>query len=83
MSAIYGAVKDLGPAADGPAILKWLSSWKSTTSPRGDVSIDPQTRDIVLPIKMNKVEMVNGKPSNVTFEQEPPTKDPWKSFNPE
>jgi branched-chain amino acid transport system substrate-binding protein len=83
MSAIYDAVKELGPSADGPALLKWLSNWKGTNSPRGEVSIDPQTRDIVQPIKMNKVEMVNGKPANVTFEEEPPAKDPWKTFNPE
>ena len=83
MSAIYGAVKELGPDADGPALLKWLSNWKATSSPRGNVSIDPQTRDIVQPIKMNKVEMVNGKPANVTFEDGAPAKDPWKTFNPE
>jgi branched-chain amino acid transport system substrate-binding protein len=83
MSAIYSAAKEVGPSADGAAILKALSNWKGTSSPRGDASVDPQTRDIVLPIKMNKVEIVNGKPSNVTFEEEPPTKDPWKTFNPE
>ena len=83
MSAIYSAAKELGPKADGPAILKSLSNWKGTSSPRGEASVDPQTRDIVLPILMNKVEIVNGKPGNVTFEQEPPTKDPWKTFNPE
>jgi branched-chain amino acid transport system substrate-binding protein len=83
MSAIYAAAKQLGPGADGAAILKSLSNWNGTSSPRGDASIDPQTRDIVLPIRMNKVEIVNGKPTNVTFEEEPPTKDPWKTFNPE
>jgi branched-chain amino acid transport system substrate-binding protein len=83
MSAIYAAVAALGPEADGPALLKWLSNWKATSSPRGEVSIDPQTRDIVQPIKMNKVEMVNGKPANVTFEEQAPAKDPWKAFNPE
>jgi branched-chain amino acid transport system substrate-binding protein len=83
MSAIYAAVKELGPGADGPALLKWLSNWKGTSSPRGEVSIDPQTRDVVQPIKMNKVELVNGKPGNVTFEEEAPQKDPWKTFNPE
>jgi branched-chain amino acid transport system substrate-binding protein len=83
MSAIYAAVKELGPKADGQALLQYLSNWKATNSPRGDVSIDPKTRDIVQPIKMNKVEMVNGKPANVTFEEEPPAGDPWKTFNPE
>jgi len=83
MSAIYAAAKELGPQADDAALLKWLSHWKGTNSPRGDVSIDPATRDIVLPIKMNKVEMVDGKPGNVTFQELAPTKDPWKTFNPE
>jgi branched-chain amino acid transport system substrate-binding protein len=83
MSAIYATVKELGPGADGPALLKSLSNWKGTSSPRGIVSIDPQSRDIVQPIEMNKVELVNGKPGNVTFEEEPPQKDPWKMFNPE
>jgi branched-chain amino acid transport system substrate-binding protein len=83
MSAIYATVKELGPGADGPALLRSLSNWTGTSSPRGTVSIDPQSRDIVQPIKMNKVELVNGKPANVTFEEEPPQKDPWKMFNPE
>jgi hypothetical protein len=26
---------------------------------------------------------VDGKPANVTFEEMPPTGDPWKMFNPE
>jgi branched-chain amino acid transport system substrate-binding protein len=83
MSAIYGAAKTLGDNADSDAILKYLSNWKGTDSPRGDVSIDPATRDIVLPIEINKVEIVDGKPTNVTMETLPPLKDPWKTFNPE
>jgi branched-chain amino acid transport system substrate-binding protein len=83
MSAIYAAARELGPGADGAAILKSLSNWKGTSSPRGDVSVDPQTRDIVLPIMMNKVTIVSGKPTNLTFEAEAPIKDPWKTFNPE
>jgi branched-chain amino acid transport system substrate-binding protein len=83
MSAIYAAAKELGAKADGPAILKSLSNWKGTSSPRGEASVDPRTRDIVLSIKMNRVEIVDGKPANVTFEELPPLEDPWKTFNPE
>lgn len=84
MSAIYGAAKALGDDAGSDEILKYLSNWKGAdTSPRGDVSIDPATRDIVLPIEINKVEIVDGKPTNVTMETLPPLKDPWKTFNPE
>jgi branched-chain amino acid transport system substrate-binding protein len=83
LSAIYAVASALGTKASGPEILKSLSNWRATSSPRGEVSVDPRTRDIVLPIKMNKVELVDGKPANVTFEEMPPTGDPWKMFNPE
>lgn len=83
MAAIYAAVKEYGPNASGPDLLKSLSNWKTSNSPRGEISIDPQTRDIVQAIKMNRVEIVNGKPGNVTFEESAPSKDPWKIFNPE
>ncbi len=48
------------------------------TSPRGPVSIDPQTRDIVQTIYIRKVEKVNGKLQNVEFENVPNVKDPGK-----
>jgi branched-chain amino acid transport system substrate-binding protein len=83
MSAIYAAVKELGPKSDGAAIVKYLSNWKGTSSPRGNVSIDPETRDVIQPVQMNKVELVGGRPANVTFEETAPAKDPWKKFNPE
>ena len=83
MAAIYAAAREVGASGDGAAILKSLSNWKTTDSPRGSVSIDPQTRDIVQPIKITKVELRGGKPTNVPFEALPPLKDPWKTFNPE
>ncbi len=48
------------------------------TSPRGPVSIDPQTRDIVQTIYIRKVEKVNGKLQNMEFESIPNVKDPGK-----
>ena len=48
------------------------------TSPRGPVSIDPQTRDIVQTIYIRKVEKVNGKLQNMEFESVPNFKDPGK-----
>jgi branched-chain amino acid transport system substrate-binding protein len=83
MSAIYDAVRKLGPGADKEAVLQFLTNWKTTSSPRGDIHIDPKTRDIVQPIELNKVEIVKGKPANVTFDRLPPAGDPWKAFNPE
>lgn len=51
--------------------MKWIS-------PRGPVSIDPATRDIVQTIYIRKVERVGGKLQNVEFDQVPDFKDPGK-----
>ena len=48
------------------------------TSPRGPISIDPQTRDIVQTIYIRKVEKVAGKLQNVEFDQVANFKDPGK-----
>ena len=48
------------------------------TSPRGAISIDPATRDIVQTIYIRKVEKVGGKLQNVEFDQVPDFKDPGK-----
>ncbi|MBV8664826.1 MAG: ABC transporter substrate-binding protein, partial [Hyphomicrobiales bacterium] len=57
------------------AAMKGLS-W---TSPRGQVTIDPQTRDIVQPIYVRKVEKVDGQLYNVEFSATPAVKDPYKA----
>jgi branched-chain amino acid transport system substrate-binding protein len=51
--------------------LKWVS-------PRGPISIDPATRDIVQNIYIRKVEKVNGKLQNVEFDHVADFKDPGK-----
>ncbi len=51
----------------------------SWTSPRGPVSIDPETRDIVQNIYVRKVERVNGELYNVEFATIPNVKDPVKA----
>lgn len=48
-------------------------------SPRGPVSIDPETRDIVQNIYIRKVEKVNGVWQNVEFDKVPNFKDPGKA----
>ena len=51
--------------------MKWVS-------PRGPISIDPATRDIVQTVYIRKVEKVDGKLQNVEFDQIPDFKDPGK-----
>ena len=50
----------------------------SWNSPRGPVSIDPATRDIVQTIYIRKVTRVGSKLQNVEFDQVPAFKDPGK-----
>jgi len=50
----------------------------SWTSPRGKVTIDPATRDIVQTVYIRKVELVGGKLQNVEFESTPDVRDPAK-----
>jgi branched-chain amino acid transport system substrate-binding protein len=48
------------------------------TSPRGPVSIDPATRDIVQTVYIRKVEKVDGKLQNIEFDKIVDFKDPGK-----
>ncbi|HYR24392.1 MAG TPA: ABC transporter substrate-binding protein [Aquabacterium sp.] len=50
----------------------------SWTSPRGVVSIDPATRDIVQTVYIRRVESVNGRLQNVEFDKVTNVKDPGK-----
>ena len=45
-------------------------------SPRGPMSIDPATRDVVQTIYIRKVEMVDGKLWNIEFDKVENVKDP-------
>ena len=45
-------------------------------SPRGPITIDAQTRDIVQTVYVRKVEKVNGKLANVEFDTFPNVRDP-------
>jgi branched-chain amino acid transport system substrate-binding protein len=48
-------------------------------SPRGPISIDPQTRDIIQNIEIRRVEKRDGELYNVEFETFKDVKDPIKA----
>lgn len=51
-------------------------------SPRGPVSIDPKTREIIQNVYMRKVEKVaDGKYANKAFKTYPAVKDPWHELS--
>jgi hypothetical protein len=82
MSAIFDLIKVTKGKFTGDEAIKFLSNWKTADSPRGPISIDPATRDIILNVYMRRTEMKDGKLANIEFETIPNVKDPWKEFNP-
>jgi branched-chain amino acid transport system substrate-binding protein len=77
MHLIFEALKKTGGSADGDKFIEAAKNLK-WTSPRGPISIDPATRDIVQTIYIRKVEKVGGKLQNVEFDQIADVKDPGK-----
>jgi len=75
MHLIYAALKKTNGNADGEALIK-AAEGMSWESPRGPVSIDPATRDIVQTVYIRKVEKVNGHLVNVDIDSIPNVKDP-------
>jgi branched-chain amino acid transport system substrate-binding protein len=77
MHLIYEALKKTGGKTDAEALanaakgLKW-------ESPRGPVSIDPETRDVINTVYIRRVEKVGGNLVNVEFEKFENVKDPVK-----
>jgi branched-chain amino acid transport system substrate-binding protein len=74
---IYAALQKTGGISDGTKLLSAMKgmAWES---PRGPISIDPETRDIVQNVYIRKVEKLGGEPYNVEFETVGSVKDPGK-----
>jgi branched-chain amino acid transport system substrate-binding protein len=77
MALIYDVVKKLDGKIDGDKAMAFIKTWKHE-SPRGPISIDPVTRDIVQNIYITKTERVNGRLANVPMETYEAVKDPGK-----
>src|SRR5271170_6457599 len=77
MHLIYEALKKTGGNADGDVLIAAMKgmAWES---PRGPISIDADTRDIVQNIYIRKVEKINGQLWNTEFETFANVKDPMK-----
>jgi branched-chain amino acid transport system substrate-binding protein len=75
---IYEALKKTGGKADGDSLVAAMKgmAWES---PRGPISIDPETRDIVQNIYIRRVEKANGELYNIEFLTFDAVKDPGKT----
>jgi len=78
MNLIYEALKKTGGKTDGDSLINAIKGI-AFESPRGPISIDPQTRDIIQNIYIRRVEKKNGELYNVEFATFPAVKDPVKA----
>jgi len=75
MHLIYEAVKKTGGDSDGEKVVAAMKGM-AWTSPRGPMSIDPGTRDVIQTVYMRKVEMRDGHYWNIEFDKIDNVKDP-------
>jgi branched-chain amino acid transport system substrate-binding protein len=75
MHLIYEALKKTGGDASGEALIE-AAKGMEWESPRGMMSIDPETRDVVQTVYIREVQMLDGKPANIIIDQVDNAKDP-------
>ncbi len=75
---IYEALKKTGGKGGGDALLAGMKG-QIFESPRGQIYIDANTRDIIQSVYIRKVERVNGELYNTEFEEHKDVKDPPRS----
>jgi branched-chain amino acid transport system substrate-binding protein len=76
MALVHKAMEKAG-STDGPKLVEAMKG-QAWESPRGPISIDPQTRDIVQNVYLRRVERVGDRLGNVEFSTYPNVKDPSK-----
>src|SRR3989440_1763087 len=78
---IFEAIKEQKGKLDPDKTMEIFKQWKFEQSPRGPISIDPETRDIVQNEYLREVRKVNGQLANVETETVAKAlKDPWKEL---
>jgi branched-chain amino acid transport system substrate-binding protein len=77
MHLIYETLKKTGGKVVCEAFVAAMKGAK-WESPRGMMSIDPDTRDIIQDIYIRKVEKINGELWNTEFAKFADVKDPMK-----
>ena len=78
MHAIYEALKRADGKTDGESLIT-AAKGMTWDSPRGPMSIDPDTRDVVQTIYIRRVEKVGGELVNVPFDKIEKAKDPTRA----
>ena len=81
MHVIYEALKATKGDTVGDKLIAAAKGMK-WESPRGPMSIDPETRDVVQTIYIRRVQKVGGELTNVPFDKVENVKDPVKARMP-
>jgi branched-chain amino acid transport system substrate-binding protein len=77
MHVIYEALKKTAGKTDPQALVD-AAKGMAWESPRGPISIDPETRDIINTVYIRRVEKKDGVLQNVEFDKVENVKDPVK-----
>lgn len=77
MHLIYETLKKTGGNTDGEALIAAAKSM-NWMSPRGPITIDPETRDIIQTVYIRRVQKVGNELVNVEFDKVENVKDPAK-----
>lgn len=75
MHLIYEALKKTEGDASGDALIE-AAKGMAWDSPRGPMSIDPETRDVIQTVYIREVQEVDGQLQNVIIHEIPEVKDP-------
>ena len=78
MHLIYEALKKTQGSTNGDDLLAAMKGMR-WVSPRGPITIDPETREVIQDIYIRKVERVNGELYNIEFATIANFKDPSKA----
>jgi branched-chain amino acid transport system substrate-binding protein len=82
MDAIYYAIREQKGKLNPDRTMQLLKSYKNENSPRGPISIDPETRDVVHNVYLREVRRVKDQIVNAELETVgTAVKDPWKELN--
>jgi len=75
---IYEALKKTNGKTDGDSLIA-AAKGMAWESPRGPISIDPETRDIIQTVYIRRVQKVGDKLQNIEFDKVENVKDPAKA----
>jgi len=78
---IFEMIKQQKGKLDPDRSMEIAKGWRFANSPRGPISIDPETRDIIQNEYLREVRRVGGQLANVELETfATAVKDPWKEL---